>query len=137
MLTGDLAWKVMGRRWKTAKFVQAHNELAARRGAQLATINPPPRPQCSIRALQDAFRTPPAPPAPHTCCNDPPRDAHHRVTMLSDSPLPPRRGTASKLLPLPSPKNAEVPYPVLLARQRREVESMHADFCAGGICERG
>ena len=54
--TGCQAWKAMGRRWKTAKFVQAHNELAARRGAQLATITSPPRPKCSILALQDAFR---------------------------------------------------------------------------------
>ena len=78
------AWKVMGRRWKTAKFVQAHNELAARRGALLATIAPPPRTQSSTRALQDYFRTLPASPAPRAC-----------------------RGTASKLLPFPSPQNAE------------------------------
>ena len=32
-ITMPEAWKVMGRRWKTAKFVQAHNELAARRAA--------------------------------------------------------------------------------------------------------
>ena len=55
--SSDFPWKVMGRRWKTAKFVQAHNELAARRGALLATINPPPRTQCSILALQEYFRT--------------------------------------------------------------------------------
>ena len=56
-LSPDLPWKVMGRRWKTAKFVQAHNELAARRGALLATITPPPRTKCSILALQEHFRT--------------------------------------------------------------------------------
>jgi hypothetical protein len=95
-MTGGLAWKVMGRRWKTAKFVQAHNALAARRGAQPATIHPPPRPHCSIRALQDALRTPPAPPAPHTCCNDPPRDAYHRVTVCSDSTRVPRRGVEAR-----------------------------------------
>ena len=56
-LSPDLPWKVMGRRWKTAKFVQAHTELAARRGALLATITPPPRTKCSILALQEHFRT--------------------------------------------------------------------------------
>jgi len=133
-MTGGPAWKVMGRRWRTAKFVQAHNVLAARRGAQLATITPPHRPQCSIRALQDALRTPPASPAPRASCNNPPRDAHHRVTMRSDPPRCPRRGAASKLLPLPSPKNAEGPCPVLYARQRKELERMHADLRAAGIC---
>jgi hypothetical protein len=81
------AWKVMGRRWKTAKFVQAHNELATRRGALLATITPPTRTRYSTRALQEYLRTPPASPAPRAC-----------------------RGAASKLLPLPSPTNLVGPH---------------------------
>ena len=106
--TGTESWTVMGRRWKTAKFVQSHNELAASRGAPLATINQP-RTQSSTRSLQEYRRsqmeietsTPPALPAPRACCNYSPRDAHPRVAMRSDSLRFPRRGAASKLLPLP------------------------------------
>ena len=121
------AWTVMGRRWKTAMFVQQHNKLAARRGAPLATINPP-RTRSSTRALQEYCRA---------CCNDSPRDDHLRVTMRSDSSRPPRRGAASKLLPLPSLINAKGPYPVLLARKRQEVYSMHAALRAAGVCALG
>ena len=75
-LSSASPWKVMGRRWKTAKFVQAHNELAARRGAHLATTTTPPRTQSSTLALQEYFRTQVAPPpdatrrtpAPHRAC---------------------------------------------------------------------
>ena len=115
------AWTVMGRRWKTAMFVQEHNKLAARRGAPLATINPP-RTRSSTRALQEYRRA---------CCNDSPRDAHLRVTMCSDSSRPPRRGAASKLRPLP---------PVLLARKRQEIDSMHCMYAAlraAGVCALG
>ena len=99
------AWKVMGRRWKTAKFVQAHNELAARRGAPLATINPP-RIRSTTRALQEYRRTQLAPLTPRACCNAPPRDASLRATMHSDSPHFPSHGAASKLLPFSSPIDA-------------------------------
>jgi hypothetical protein len=131
------AWRVLGRRWKTAKFIQAHNELATRRGAHLATIHPPPRTQSSTCALQEYFRTLPASPMPRACCNAPPRDDHGRVDVRSGSSHFPRRGAASKLLPFPSAKNAQGPYPLLLAKQRKERESMLAELRAVGMSTGG
>ena len=124
------AWKVMSRRWKTAKFVQAHNELAARRGAPLATINPPPI-RSTASALQEYRRTQLEPPAPCACCNAPPRDAPLHATVRSDSPHFPRRGAGSKLLPLPSPINAQELYSERLSQNRKQLESMHAGLGGG------
>ncbi|KAJ1481462.1 hypothetical protein T484DRAFT_1807267 [Baffinella frigidus] len=112
------AWTVMGRRWKSAQFVQAHNELAARRGASLATINHPPRAQSSTRAIQEHLRTQMASPGPRAFCNDSTRDAHLRVPMRSDS-LRFRRA-ASKLLPAPAWKDLEI---------------MHAELWVGGCAQ--
>ncbi|KAJ1483872.1 hypothetical protein T484DRAFT_1746848 [Baffinella frigidus] len=106
------AWTVMGRRWKTAKFVQAHNDLAARRGAPLATINLPPRTQSSTRALQEYLGTQMGSPPPRAFR----MRAQLPVTMRCDSPRFPRRGAASKLLLFPS--------------ARKELESMHAELHA-------
>ena len=131
------AWRVMGRRWKTAKFVQAHNELATRRGAPHATIHPPPRTQSSTCALQEYFRTLPASPMPRVCCKAAPCDDHGRVDVRSDSSHFPRRGAASKLLPFPSPKNDQGPYLALLAKQRKERESMLAELRAVGMSTGG
>ena len=102
-------WQVMGRRWKTAKFVQAHNELAARRGAPRATINPP-RIRSTAHALQEYRRTQLLPPAPCACCSAPPRDAALHATVRSDSPHLLRHGATRKLLPFPSPMNVKETY---------------------------
>ena len=125
------AWTVMSRRWKTAKFVQAHNELAARRGAPLATINPPLI-RSTASALQEYRRTQLAPPAPCACCSAPPRDAALHATVRSDSPQLLRHGAATKLLPFPSPTNAKRPCSEqLLVQNRKELESMHAELGGG------
>ncbi|KAJ1482566.1 hypothetical protein T484DRAFT_1803604 [Baffinella frigidus] len=101
-------WTVMGRRWKCAKFVQSHNELAARRGASLATINPAPRTKDSTRAIQEHLRTQMASPG-----------AHLRVPIRSDSRFR-RRGAASKLPSVPAWK---------------ELESTHAELWVGGCAQ--
>jgi hypothetical protein len=104
-MTGSDAWKVMAMRFKNSKrFVQERDELACR-DAPPATTAHRRRAEAS---MQGYMRTHPAP-----ICDVSPPETHRRVTKSSSANC-----AASKLLPMPSPRNAKEPSLMFLARRK-------------------
>jgi hypothetical protein len=104
-MTGSDAWKVMGMRYKkSARFVQKRNDLA-RRDAPPATTAYHRRAESSMQGYMRAHPVP--------ICDVSPPETHRRVTKSSSA-----NRAASKLLPMPSRKNAKDPSPMLFARLR-------------------